>query len=201
MKIKILVLSSLIGIIVLSMGHEYSLGESKEVKPSGGIGVVCIERIFQECKRNAAYRQEATAEQDSIVAELEKLSKEVEAEKAGIKTLKVGSNDYMLSMKEILEKQAKLQAQEEFQKQQLGLKDQRWTEELYNDILQRTSEVAQQKGLDMVLEKGQMNLPAGSVNELMLRIRTHKVLYSGGCVDITDEVMAKVDESKEVTPN
>jgi len=196
MKIKGMILSCLIGAVVLFIlmpRGEYSRAESKADKPCLNIGVVSIRKIFQDCKRNDKYVEEATAEQDKVVAELEKLSKELEAEKAGLKTLKAGSSDHLALIKEILTKQASLQAQQEFHKQQIALKDQKWTEQLYKDILRETSEVAEQKGLDLVFEKDEIELPASSANDLMLTIRTHKLLYSGGCLDITDEVMARLD--------
>ena len=192
MKFKTITLIFL-GVVVLLMGYEYTQAESKADKLSLNIGVVSVRKIFGECKKNARYREEATAEQDKIVAEMEKLSKEIEADKAGLRTLKAGSSDHLALMKEVFEKQARLEAQREFYKQQMALKDQRWTEELYTNILQETGEVAKQKGLDLVFEKDEIDLSTPSANELMLTIRTHKLLYSDGCLDITDEVMTRVD--------
>ncbi|MHC4659415.1 MAG: hypothetical protein ACYS83_09625 [Planctomycetota bacterium] len=45
----------------------------------------------------------------------------------------------------------------------------------------------------MVIEKDEVEFPALSVDSAMLAIRTHKLLYSGGCQDITNEVMARID--------
>ena len=197
MKIRTaIVLSCLIGVVVLSLSHEYSRAGSKADISRPKIGVVSVRKIFDQSKRSIRYRQEAVAERDKVFVELEKLSKEIEAEKAGLKTLKTGSSDHLALMKEILEKQASLQAQQEFYKQQTSLKDQRWTEQLYKDILRETNEIAEQKSLDLVFEKDEIELPASSANELMLTIRTHKLLYSGGCLDISDEVMASVDKEK-----
>ncbi len=196
MRAKSLFLSGLMGVVVLFAGYQYSGAEPESVKPESKIGVVSIRRIFRDCKRNVRYRQEATAEQDKIIAELDKLRKEIEAEEAGLRTLKAGSSDYLELMKGILEKQASLQALQEFHKQQLAMKDQRWTEQLYTDILRETGEVAKQKGLDIVFENDEPELPALSAQELMMAIRTHKVLYSGGSLDITNEVMNRVDVEK-----
>ncbi len=157
------------------------------------IGVVSVRRVFQECKRNARYRQEAFAERDKVGADLDKLSKEIELDKAGLKTLRPGSSDYSALMKEVFEKQAKLQAQQEYFKQQMAFKEQAVIEQLFKDLLKATEEVAKEKGLDMVLERSEPELPASGGNELTLTISTHKVLYSGGCEDITDAVMARLD--------
>lgn len=160
------------------------------------IGVVSIRKIFRDCKRSAKYRQEAIAERQRVDADLAKLNNEIEAQKAGLKTLKIGSESYMAQVKEILEKQAILQAQQEFNKQQRALKEQRTTEDIYRDILRITGEVAKQNGLDLVFEKSEPELPALSPTELELSMGMHKLLYSNGCIDITGEVMARLNAKK-----
>jgi Skp family chaperone for outer membrane proteins len=170
-----------------------------ELKQSGAglkVAVVSIAKIFQKCKRGTSYREEAIAEQDRIIAELEKLSKEIEAEKAGLKTLKEDSSDYMSRAKELFEKQASYQAQQEFYKQQLELKDKLWTKELYQDILRIAGDVAKEKGLDLVFREDEIDFSETNANELGLAMRVQKLLYSGGCLDITEEVTARLDAEK-----
>ncbi|MFH1370669.1 MAG: OmpH family outer membrane protein [Planctomycetota bacterium] len=157
------------------------------------IGIVSVRRIFQDCKRNVKYRRELAAERDKLGIELERLSKEIDLDKTGLKTLKPGSPDYLSAMKEVLEKQARLQAQQEFFKRQMDIREQAIIESLFNDVVNATAEVAKEKMLDLVLEKSEPELPAANSNELMLTISTHKVLYSAGCEDVTDAVLAKVD--------
>ena len=157
------------------------------------IGVVSVRKIFQDCKRNVKYRQELAAERDKLETELEKLSREIDLEKTGLKTLKSGSPDYLAAMKEIFEKQARLQAQQEFFKRQMDIREQTIIEGLFKDVVKTVEEVAKEKMLDLVLEKSEPDLPAANSNELTLTISTHKVLYNAGCEDITDAVLAKVD--------
>jgi Skp family chaperone for outer membrane proteins len=167
-------------------------------QPGSGlkIAVVSIAKIFQNCKRSVSYREEAGAEQNGIIAELEKLSKEIEAERAGLKTLKEDSSDYMARAKELFEKQASYQARQEFYKQQMELKDKLWTKELYQDILRIAGEIAKEKGLDLVFREDEIDFSEANTSELGLAIRTQKLLYSGGCLDITDEVTARLDAGK-----
>lgn len=170
-----------------------------EPKQSGAglkIAIVSIRKIFQECKRGASYKEEAIAEQDRIIAELEKLSREIEAENAGLKTLKEDSSDYMARAKELFEKQASYQARQEFYKQQMGLKEQLWTKKIYQEIMQIAGEIAKEKGLDLVFKEDEIDFSETNANELGLSIRMQKLLYSGGCVDITDEVIARLDARK-----
>jgi len=194
-RFKVLVLACLVFVVIFCFGYERTIAKPKAIETLN-IGVVSIRRIFEDCKRNAGYRQQMSAEQEKMMAELEKLAKEIEAQQAGLKTLKADSEDYLVRTKDLIQKRAGLEAQQEFFKRQIEMKDQRWTERLYKDILDKTGEVAEQKGLALVVESSSPEMPSLSVNELMLTVRTHKVLFDDGCVDITEEVMSLVDAVK-----
>ena len=196
MKASTVALGCLIGMVVLAMGYEYSQAQPEAAGPSSKIGVVSVQRVFRDCKRSARYNAEVLAEQSRTTAELQRLSKEVEASKAGLNAFKRGSSDYLAQLREVFDKQGKRDAEQEYRMQQKAVKYQRWVEEVYVDILRRVGEVAKQKGLDLVVERDEVEFPALSVDSAMLAIRTHKVLYSGGCLDITDEVIALLDKEE-----
>jgi len=181
-----------IAAIVFAVSYDYSRA-AQEAAPQSRMGVVSVKKIFNECKRSAAYRDKVTEERRQMEAELDKLNKEIEADKAGLKTLKPDSDDYLTTMKDVLTKTSSYEAQQKFYQQQLSVGEQRWIETLYQDVVKATAEVARQKGLNIVLERSEPTFPAESGNELTLAISTHKVLYDGGCTDITGDVMAIVD--------
>ncbi len=194
MKLKSIIVMVLVmvmsGFIVNAWAEKAAAsGDNKCLK----IGVVSVRKIFQDCRRNVKYKQEMMAERDKLEAELESLSKQIDASKSSLKMLKPGSADYLSGMKEVLEKQGSLQAKQEFFKRQMDMREQVVIEQLFKDVVKATGEVAKNKGFDMVLERSEPDLPAANSNELTLTISTHKVLYSAGCEDITDAVMAKVD--------
>jgi len=209
MRASTVALGCLIGVVVLGMGYEgtqtpfvafgnpdYSQAQQGAATLSSKIGVVSVQRVFQSCRRSAKYNAEVLAEQSRTNAELQRLSKEVEASKAGLNAFKRGSSDYLAQLREVFDKQGKHDAEQEYRRQQKALRYQRWVEDLYVDILRGTGEVAKQKGLDLVLEKDEVEFPALNVENAMLAIRTHKVLYNGGCLDITDEVISWLDEGE-----
>jgi Skp family chaperone for outer membrane proteins len=194
MKVKTMVLGCLAGVVILAMGYEYSQAQSKGDTPSSKIGIVSILKVFRDSKRSDAHRTELLAEQNKTRAAWQKLSEDIAAQEAGLKALKPESSDYLAQRKELIDKQARLEAEQKFYKEQAILKQYKWSKELYQDILRITSELAEQKGLDLVLKKDEIDLLALSVNEISETVRSHKVLYSGGCVDISDEVVARLDK-------
>ena len=196
MKFKTMILCCLAAVVLLSIGYNHNLAKAKPEKQSATlspIGVVSVQRVFLDCKRNAQHREHTNTELKKVETQLKKLAEEIETQTDGLKALKGESQEYLTAAKKIMTKRANLQAQQEFYKQQFELKDQRWIEKLYKEILQITGKVAAEKGLALVLEKNEPDLPAINSNELMMTIRTHKVLYSAGCEDITKEVLAMID--------
>lgn len=196
MKIKTMFLICLAGMIILTMGYEYSQAQQKADTPSPKIGIVSIAKIFRNCKRSAAHRIKMTAEQDKISAELKELSKQLQAQENMLIALKQDSSDYLVQRKKVINQRASLETQQTINKEQTILEDYKWRKKFYQDVLRITSELAEQKGLDVVLEKDEINISALSVNELNQTMITHKVLFSGGCIDITDEVMARLDKEE-----
>ncbi|HPS54357.1 MAG TPA: OmpH family outer membrane protein [Sedimentisphaerales bacterium] len=195
MKAKSILFFSLLGLAVLFVSYG-SWAEPSNTTSDSKYGVVSIRTIFETSQKNVKYRADAEEQQNKMIADLEKLSKEAEADEAGLKTLVAGSSDYIALSKSIFEKQAKVDALKEFYKQSMTMQDKQWTEKIYEDILRITGEVAKQRGLILVLAKDEVEFPSPSANELMLAIRTNKLLYSGGCVDITNDVMTAFDAEK-----
>ena len=196
MKMQKMVVAWMLAAMVLAgVGYQYV----NAAAPAGAgvsapkVAVVSIKSVFQNSKKNVEYKNKMTEEQDQIIAQLEKLSKEIDALEADLKTRKRGTDEYLKLMKDINEKKSSLEGQKSYYQEQFKMKDQDWTEKLYTQVLAKTAIVAKAKGFDLVLEKDEIELPAQSATELMLIIRTHKVLYYNENLDITSDVLAALD--------
>lgn len=201
MKVRAIVLSSLICAVVLSVGYEYSRAESEVEKPSLKMGVVSVRMVFRECERRKEHDMKLKQEEDRVNAELNKLQKEIVAAEAGLDTLKPESSDYLELDRDVKQKRAGYQSQKEFYERQLGLKDRQWTQGFYKDILRVTREIAAEKDLDLVFERSEPDFSMVSGAELLVTIQTHKLLYSAGCSDITGDVLARLDEKRAKVKN
>jgi Skp family chaperone for outer membrane proteins len=196
MKIKTIILGCLMGVVVLLFVHEYSLAQVKPNDTVLPIGLVDVRRALRECKATAKYRVNTDAENSKMDAEEEQLSREIQALAAGLRALKPGSSDYLTQYKEYLQKQNNLKTMQEFNPQQKALKHQQWTQELYKEILRITKVLAADKGLPLVLGSDEPEFPMQRYEELAMTLSTHKVLYSNGCIDLTNEVIAELDKEE-----
>jgi Skp family chaperone for outer membrane proteins len=196
---KTAVTGVLVGAIVLFAVLEYDPAAAQTTGAPVRIGVVSVRNVFNGSKRQVQYQAMLMKQQSQARARMENLTKEIETEEAELKTLKEGTADYMQQLQGVLDKRARLEGQKEYLKQQRLLENKKWTEDLYQDVLRMTKEIAKEKGLDLVLERTEPEFPVSS-DELMAALGTHKVLYDGGCVDLTNEVIARIDAAEGPRP-
>ena len=197
MKAKGKVIGILIAVFVLIIISYDSgrAGQKAEIAPAR-IGVVSIEKIFENNEKHGKWQQGMEARQGQIQAELQQLLKDIESIKGQMDTRKLGSTDYLKLAQEGMEKRAVLEARDKFYEQEVTMKVQQWTGELYKEIIAATNKVATEKGLDLVLAKENFDSASATTRDLMTMIRTNKVLYHTDEMDITDDVLAALNGNK-----
>jgi len=201
MKIKTVISGCLICVVVLFVVHEFSLAQPTAPVAASKIGLISVSRTLQECKATVTFGAKAKAEAEQMAAAEKALGDEITALTGGVRALVRGTADYMAQYKMLLQKQAELKAMQEFNNTQKGLSQQRWAEKVYRQVLRITKEVAAAKGLDLVLERSEPEFPIPNPDQLMMTLSTHKVLYGGGCIDITAEVIAELDKIESKLTN
>lgn len=194
MKVKTVVLSCLVGAIVLFFVHEFSLAQPTVPAASSKIGLISVSRCLRDCKATATFGAKAKAEAEQMAATEQALTDEVNVLTGGVRALLRGTPDYMAQYKLLVQKQAELKAIQEVDREQRTLTQRVWAEKVYREVLRITNELAAQKGLDMVLERSEPEFPIQNADQLMMTLSTHKVLYGGGCLDITDDVIGELDK-------
>ena len=179
-----------------------TLGYSGAAPPAGSaskIGVVSIRTVFDKTRQQVQYQTQAVAKRSRDRAQLESLAKEIKSLEDDMNTRKQGTPDYLNLMQTVLQKRAVFEGQQEFLKQQTMLENKLWMEKLYEATLKTVKALAQEEGLELVLERTEPKFPISS-DELMATFSTHKVLYSGGNVDLTDEVISRLDAMDNLMP-
>ena len=199
MKSRAVVLSVVICAVAVLATFNYS-----GAAPAAGgsvlkVGVVSVRTVFNKTRQQLEYRTKAIARQGRSRTQLEAQAKEVAADEAELKTLQPGTADYLEQLQSVLSKRSKLESQQEFLKQQRMLEDKLWMEKLYKETLKIVNAVAKEKGLDLVLERTEPTFPISS-EELMATFSTHKVLYAGAEMDLTNEVIARLDALENLQP-
>jgi len=194
MKIKTVISGCLICVVVLFVVHELGLAQPIAPVAASKIGLLSVSRTLRDCKATVTFAAKAKAEAEQMVAAEKALGNEVNVLTSGVRALVPGTIDYMAQYKLLLLKQAELKAIQESNNRQRLLSQLGWAEKVYKEVLRITSEVAARKGLDLVLQRSEPEYPILSTEQLRMTLSSHKVLYGGGCLDITDEVIAELDK-------
>ena len=149
-----------------------------------------------ECNATSAYTEKLKAEIQKTTAEEDKLNVSIQALEAELDAgmLQIGSKEFFDKNRELAQKKAQLGYLQDFNNQEQGLKSQLWKMDLYQKILKTTQDLGQEKGLYLVLATEEPKLLPQEADKFSTIVMTHKVLYSGGCVDLTDEVIKKLNQ-------
>lgn len=194
MKTRMLAVMAVVA-AVLGMGV-YRQVQAEAAATTTKVAVVDVTKVLETCKKHQAWKTKMEKEQTQTKAEFDTMKSELQALGDNIKLRKRGSEDYITMAGQYEEKKAIMEAKNAFYEEKVTSQMQMWTEELYKSLLIVVDKVAQQKGVDLVLAKEQLDLPAPSLRDFMLTIKTQKVLYNNPKMDITDEVLAALDSEK-----
>ncbi len=186
-----LVLAAVLLVLTFNLGSRAQ--QAVPTDPLQRVGVVSVMAVIQQCQTNANHVAALNAEQDKIIREQTKQEQEVKAEAQILNTLLQGTDDYNTQLQLVISKQAALQGKSEYYKQYLGAKDMKWKNDLYKNILAAVTKVCEAKGLTLVFERTDPIFPI-KAEGFAVTVSTHKLVYSKGCVDITADVIAEIDQ-------
>ena len=192
---KVLVAVLLSALVVWTLAYSQGRVTARVVATPAKVGVVNVNTILQNSQKHKKWQEQMAAEENQLNAELDKLKSELDFMVKDMATLKRGSPDYIKLMRDMAEKQGIYEAKKQYYDEEMRMKVQAWTESLYAEIQAKVAEVAQRSGLDIVLGAEQVELPGANMRELLLDIKTNKVLYHAEGLDITTEVLAALDAS------
>ncbi len=194
MKFKTMVLGCVASAIILATGYEYLQAQPNITGPTLKIGVVSVQRALRNCQATLKFRERLIADKVKMDSEEQTLAKDGKSLADSLRIYKPDSSEYMERFQEALQKQNTLKTVQEVNRRRSGLKQMQWTQKLYKEILRITKELAAEKGLALVLGADEPEFPFQSYDQLVMALSTHKVLYSDGCVDLTNEVVAQLDK-------
>ena len=180
-------------IVVLGVYRYDKLDAASAVAPAK-IGVVNVTKVLENSSRNKQWQEKMQQEQTNTKNEFNQMRTEVEAIQANLKLRTPGSEDFLKLRQEMVEKGAMLEAKNTFYQDKVTYEMQRWTEELYQQMLKVVADVAKDKGLDMIIADESLMLPSPSLQDFMLTVKTRKLIYHNKQYDLTDEVLAALDK-------
>lgn len=137
-------------------------------------------------------RQAFVAEGQKRVAQLEDLGQQIEG-------YVEGKPEHAKLFEKIQRASIELEVWKKMQQSRILAKHLAMTKTLHQQITVAVSEVAKERGLDLVIQFDPKKVEASNAQELVMKIRSREVLYSDPNMDITAAVLQKLDETYRVT--
>ena len=154
--------------------------------------------ILKNYDRGNDLKKELKARVDKITAEGDKRGQEITKIQNTLEELKPGSKEYDAQLNKMtqltIDRQAYLNYQDELAKRETY----RYTKEVYQDVMEAIEKVAKERGFQLVLFKESPNLVSRTYDELLEQISRRKVLYSDPSLDITDDVLKRINRDYAV---
>jgi len=195
MKTRMLAVAAVVA-AVAGMGVYRQVQADATTAAAVKVAVIDVTKVLESCKKHQAWKAKMEKDQAKTKTEFDTMKSELDALGQNVKLRTRGSEDYINLAGQFQEKKAIMEAKNAFYEERVTSQMQMWTEELYKSLLIVIDKVAQQKGVDLVLAKEQLDLPAPSLRDFMLTIKTQKVMYNNPKMDITNEVLAALDSEK-----
>jgi Skp family chaperone for outer membrane proteins len=195
-----------LGTMLATLALTPTLAQEKPAPAAAGPAKTAVCDLFVVLKnydRGNDLKKELKARVDKITAEGDKRGKEITKIQDTLEELKPGSKEYDVQLNKMtqltIDRQAFLNYQDELAKRETF----RYTKEVYQDVLDGIEKVAKERGVQLVLFKESPNLVSRTYDELLEQISRRKVLFSDPSLDITDDVLKRINRDyvvKKGTP-
>ncbi len=189
----------LIGIGVSTQGRAQPQSSMPSAAAECCVGVVDFVRVFNDCLQIQHLNELIQKKEASLQAEAKTRSEAIEDKKAELSAFQPGTPDFESRRQQLvhltIEANVWLKAMEE----DLERRKFDWTRVVYEKAVKASGEIAEQGGLKIILQSKEFN-PEGiepTVAAIRRVIRERELVYSDQSLDITDQVIRRLDEQYE----
>jgi Skp family chaperone for outer membrane proteins len=177
----------------------YQSWASLNMSPAGPavIATVDLERAFNELDERAQAKADLQAMVNRLDARGQEMRDRVEMLKTDIDTYAEGSDAQQKALEDYTLAAYELQGFLEYAKRKLDAEGARMIEALYGQIKQAVQAMSEQNGYDIVfVDDSRAKLPEGvSEAEMTRQISARRMLYAGPHLDVTDELITRMNNA------
>lgn len=159
---------------------------------SGGplpVAVIDMVKVFNECDQWKAIKDLLEKKTQQHNAEAEKRKEEITAKTAELDAYHPDKPEWAKCREEVARLRISAGVWAELQKNRFDQLQKQWVDRNYADISKAVAQVAQKRGLALVLVRDEIQTDAKDYNQMFAQILNRKVVYHSAGIDITEEVM------------
>lgn len=161
--------------------------------PEARVAVCDMQEIFSEYNRAKDLLARLNDRRQAFSAEDEQRGKAIEALQVELAGLKAGSEEYEARRTEAERQQIDRTVAMQMAESALRREHRRLTMDMYAEVTRVVAEVAQERGFTLVLYRDGELVDTEETLELLAQIRSRKLLYNDPSLDITADVLARLN--------
>lgn len=166
------------------------------------LAVVDLVRVFNEFKQTRALNQKMAEHREKLSAEKDKRQTEINALREQLDGFAPDSAEYHERSKQLTSKRIELEVWQNVKLDEISGDHLRWIKRTYQMVTDQVAAVAKARGVELVLTREELDTPNTSdttkqMQATLQQILNRKVVYSDPGLDITDEVLKKLDAEFE----
>ena len=162
------------------------------------VAVVQLARVFDELQQTTAINAEFSGRSQRLEREETDRRAEITRLENDLRDLLPGTSAHDQTQQQLAQKVIELQAWIEFQRQMLQRDHALQIEKTYRDIIGGISRVASDVGYDLVIFKpAELEFSNAKPQQVFEEIRLRPVLYARNTIDITDQIIQRMNNEYE----
>ncbi|MGA2265503.1 MAG: OmpH family outer membrane protein [Phycisphaerae bacterium] len=163
--------------------------------PVARVAVCDVQEIFTNYTRAKDLLAQLNDKRQALAAEDEQRGKALDALEVELGGLKPGSKEYEARLAEAERLRIDRTVSEQSGEAALRREHRRLTMEMYAEVSKMAEAVAKERGFNLVIYRDPDLVDTDETLELLSQIRSRKVLYSDPSLDITKDVLARLNEA------
>jgi Skp family chaperone for outer membrane proteins len=157
-------------------------------------------KIFFGMKETQDIRQRLEAERKSLVEQEVERRKKVEELRSAMELIKPDAPQYEDANKQFVTAAIEFKNWGEISQAQYARNEKVLTKALYDKITAAIAELAKERGIDLVVAiQPPINIEKNTNDQIVQLLAQRQVLYANATVDITSDVIARLDEKYNAT--
>ncbi len=161
------------------------------------VAVIDLVRVFTECAQIQDLNEMMKVQTEEAAKEAQQRRKVIEDKQTELSAFRPGSQDFLTRRKDLVRLNIDANVWLKVTEQQMDQDKFDWTRIIYDNAVQASSEIAKERGYDVVLIRNDFRPDdiEQSVQALRRVIQERNVIWNASDIDITDMVIRRLDNS------
>jgi Skp family chaperone for outer membrane proteins len=177
----------------LAVALVWSSGHAQAPAAAAKYAVVDLERVLDQSQQSVDVQKMLADRAKQVQTELETRARAVQTKQADLTALHPDSPEAYKLEEEIDRLDVEHETIQKVDQAQLAQERNLWVAEGYKQAMTAIQQIAQDRGLDLVLFQDRFD-PKASPDDLIARMAARKVLYAREYLDVTDEVLKLMNQ-------